>query len=99
MTMTELAALAATWTIPTMVWGPQTFILVAEWIHFTLFGIISPTIRPKVHFLGLMNSATNMVWRPQTFMVVKKRSMLDHQSSMHNTGALITRRGFGGILY
>ena len=53
-TMTELAALAATWTIPTMVWGPQTFILAAEWIHFTLFGIISPTIRPKVYtFWGL----------------------------------------------
>ena len=33
--------------------------LVAEWIHFTLFGIISPTIKTKsVHVLELMNSAT-----------------------------------------
>ena len=32
--------------------------LVAEWIHFTLFGIISPTIKLKVYaFGGLMNSA------------------------------------------
>ena len=32
--------------------------LVAEWMHFTLSGIILPTIKLKVHFLGLMNSAT-----------------------------------------
>ena len=33
--------------------------LVAEWIHFTLLGIILPTIKPKVYtFGGLMNSAT-----------------------------------------
>ena len=33
--------------------------LVAEWIHFTLFGKILPTIKLKVYtFLGLMNSAT-----------------------------------------
>ena len=31
--------------------------LVAEWIHFTLCGIMLPTIKLKVvHFLGLMNS-------------------------------------------
>ena len=34
-------------------------VLVAEWIHFTLFGIIVPTIKLKVYtFGGLMNSAT-----------------------------------------
>ena len=28
--------------------------LIAEWIHFTLFGIILPTIKPKVYtFWGL----------------------------------------------
>ena len=33
--------------------------LVAEWIHFTLFGIIVPTIKLKVQaFGGIMNSAT-----------------------------------------
>ena len=33
--------------------------LVAEWIHFTLFGIVVPTIKLKVYtFRGLMNSAT-----------------------------------------
>ena len=33
--------------------------LVAEWIHFTLFGIVLPTLKPKVYtFGGLMNSAT-----------------------------------------
>ena len=32
--------------------------LVAEWIHFTLFGIILPTIKLKVYTFGLMNSAT-----------------------------------------
>ena len=33
--------------------------LVAEWIHFTLFGKILPTYKTKsVDFLGLMNSAT-----------------------------------------
>ena len=45
--------------------------LVAEWIHFALFGIILPTINTEsVHFLGLMNSAARyrasglggMVW-------------------------------------
>ena len=36
-----------------------TEFLVAEWIHFTLFGMVSPTINPKVYtFGGLMNSAT-----------------------------------------
>ena len=34
-------------------------VLVAEWIHFTLFGIILPTMKGKVYtFLGLMNLAT-----------------------------------------
>ena len=41
---------------------PRSFIQkVAEWIHFTLFEIILPTIKLKmysVHFLGLMKSAT-----------------------------------------
>ena len=33
--------------------------LVAEWIHFTLSGIILPTLKLKVYtFWGLMNSAT-----------------------------------------
>ena len=37
---------------------PETH-LVAEWIHFTLFGIILPTIKLKVYTSGgLMNSAT-----------------------------------------
>ena len=27
-------------------------ILVAEWIHFTLFGIILPTLKLKVHTFG-----------------------------------------------
>ena len=35
--------------------------LVAEWIHFTLFWIVLPTIKLKVYtFLGLMNSATKI---------------------------------------
>ena len=37
--------------------------LVAEWIHFTLFGIILPTIKLKVcTFGGLTNSATKMTF-------------------------------------
>ena len=34
--------------------------LVAEWIHFTLFGIILPTMKLKVYTfgVGLMNSGT-----------------------------------------
>ena len=39
--------------------------LVAEWIHFTLFGIILPVIAhyqtKSVHFLGLVNSATKVI--------------------------------------
>ena len=39
------------------------FYLVAEWIQFTLLGIILPTIKPKVYtFWGLMNSATRLVY-------------------------------------
>ena len=39
-------------------WWWEDSCLVAEWIHFTLFGIILPTIKLKVYtFLGLMNSA------------------------------------------
>ena len=35
--------------------------IVAEWIHFTLFGIIVPTIKLKMYpFWGLMNSATKV---------------------------------------
>ena len=38
--------------------------LVAEWIHFTLFGIILPTIKRKVYtFGGFMNSATKQELR------------------------------------
>ena len=38
-------------------------ILVAGWMHFTLFGIIFPTIKLKVYTCwGLMNSATKE-WR------------------------------------
>ena len=37
-------------------------VLVAEWIHFTRFGTILPTLKLKVYtFGGLMNSATK-VW-------------------------------------
>ena len=37
--------------------------LVAEWIHFTLFGIISPTLKLNVYtFGGLVNSATKPRW-------------------------------------
>ena len=32
--------------------GAMIFYLVAEWIHFTLFGIILPTIKLKVYTLG-----------------------------------------------
>ena len=32
--------------------------LVAEWIHFTLFGIILPKKTDSACFLGLLNSAT-----------------------------------------
>ena len=40
--------------------GP--YVLVAEWIHFTLFGIkITHSKNKSVHFLGLMNSATKML--------------------------------------
>ena len=36
--------------------------LVAEWIHFALFGIILHTIKLDVHtFWGLMNSATKVL--------------------------------------
>ena len=39
------------------------YILVAEWLHFTLLGIILPTIKLKVYtFRGLMNSATKIVY-------------------------------------
>ena len=42
--------------------GIQGFNVVAEWIHFTLFGIIFPTIKLKVYTLGgLMNSATKSI--------------------------------------
>ena len=33
-------------------------VLVAQWIHFTLFGIITHSKTKSVNFLGLMNSAT-----------------------------------------
>ena len=39
--------------------------LVAEWIHFTLFGILLPTTHYKtesLHFWGLMNSATKILY-------------------------------------
>ena len=40
------------------------FFLVAEWIHFTLFGIILPTIKLKVYtFWWLMNSATTSLYK------------------------------------
>ena len=46
---------------------PYTLNLVAEWIHFTLFGIILATIILKVYtFWGLMNSATKYTLKPQT---------------------------------
>ena len=36
-------------------------VLVAEWIHYTLFGIELPTIKLKVYtFGGLLNSATKL---------------------------------------
>ena len=35
--------------------------LVAEWIHFALFGIVLPHYKTKsVHFFGLMSSATKL---------------------------------------
>ena len=42
---------------------PRLLYLVAEWTHFTFFGIILPTIithykTKSVHLLGLMDSAT-----------------------------------------
>ena len=41
---------------------PERVPLVAEWIHFTLFGIMIPTIKAEsVHFWGLMNSATKFL--------------------------------------
>ena len=37
----------------------QPELFVAEWIHFTLLGIILPTLKLKVYtFLGLMNAAS-----------------------------------------
>ena len=37
------------------------YVLVADWIHFTLFEIILPTIKLKVYtFGGLRSSATKM---------------------------------------
>ena len=49
-------------TKPSGARAPANLILVAEWIHFTLFGnfgIILPTIKLKVYtFWGLINSAT-----------------------------------------
>ena len=48
-------------------YGVYLYLLVAEWIHFTLFGIILPTIKLKVYtFWGLMNSATKMHPKPYT---------------------------------
>ena len=46
--------------VPATRFGAQCVrFLVAEWIHFTLFGI--STIKPKVKLLGgLMNSATKV---------------------------------------
>ena len=42
---------------------PLRLNLVAEWIHFTLLGIIRPTLKQKVYtFGGLMNSATRLMW-------------------------------------
>ena len=36
-------------------------VLVAEWIHYTFFGIELPTIKLKVYtFWGLLNSATKL---------------------------------------
>ena len=39
-------------------WGFRVHPLVAEWIHFTLFGITLPTIKLKVY---IMNSATKIL--------------------------------------
>ena len=45
-------------------------ILVAERIHFRLFGIILPTIKLKVYtFGGLMNSATKYNRKPSSYDV------------------------------
>ena len=42
-------------------------VLVVEWIHFTLFGIILPTIKLKVCTAGaLMNSATKKYMGPSS---------------------------------
>ena len=39
--------------------NPKPILLVAEWAHFTLFGILYSPVELKVYtFLGLMNSAT-----------------------------------------
>ena len=43
-------------------------LLVAEWIHFTLFGIILPTVTLQVYtFGGLMNSAAKN-WDYPTYL-------------------------------
>ena len=39
-------------------------ILVAKWIHFTLFWTILYYETKSVHFLGLMNSAITFLWNP-----------------------------------
>ena len=45
--------------------------LVAEWIHFTLFGIILPTIKLKVYtFWGLLNITLFGIILPTTKLKV-----------------------------
>ena len=58
------------------------FSLVAEWIHFTLFGIILPTIKLKAYaFWGLMNSATKLALAMQSsFGVFRLRVGLRQQN-------------------
>ena len=54
---------------------PNIIVLVAEWIHFTLVGIILPTIKLKVRTLGgLMNSATKVLASLQGFGALVQKS-------------------------
>ena len=56
-------------------------ILVAEWIHFTLFGIRLPTVKLKVYtFGGLMNSATKTLCVPGSGSRVQERFTLQQPS-------------------
>ena len=76
--------------------------LVAEWIHFTPFGIIVPTIKTqRVHLLGLMNSATKgaiLILRAPTSLRTRTWSDDGHsQTSVGEPRLLYFSGSFRGV--